>query len=76
MKNRTAVFKYSIIGKTTFTENISRLVKGIADLITHTEGAQLFVGAHIHIGSLQIPILYGVHISFYYTYSIKKCNGK
>ena len=33
MKNRTAVFKYSIIGKTTFTENISRLVKSIADLI-------------------------------------------
>ena len=29
MKNRTAVFKYSIIGKTTFTENISRLVKGM-----------------------------------------------
>ena len=33
MKNRTAVFKYSIIGKTTFTENISRLVKSLADLI-------------------------------------------
>lgn len=33
MKNRTAVFKYSIIGKTTFTENISRLVKSIADFI-------------------------------------------
>ena len=54
----------------------AKVAKGIADLIAHTEGAQLFVGAHIHIGSLQIPILYDVYISFYYTYSIKNCNGK
>ena len=33
MENWLAVFKHSIIGKTTFTENISCFVKSIADLI-------------------------------------------